>query len=218
MPSTVLQMALLMSDSDYAEWWVSKHARETTGACALCHTPSVLVTSHCATHKVCDECRGHEDICNISVCSICPAPPIELDIHCTCGLQTIQTGRACTCGRTPEMMRHFTRAGRLTNYVMPNELAAEKERLIDTEYAIRCPCGTPIERSSACNHVTHCRHSICAHCGALGFPWENGLADHMRESGCIQWPTPESTRTFVARRIQILNSVVAEDNTTCTYL
>ena len=212
-------MAILMSDSDYAEWWVSKHShtRWVTEDCALCHTPSPLVTSHCAKHKICRECKSHEDVCNISACSMCPAPPIELDIRCACGLQSIQTERVCACGRTPTMMRHFTRAGRLTNYILSHELAAEKQRCHDTEYAIRCPCSTPIERSSACNHVTHCRHSICAHCGALGFPWENGLADHMRESGCLQWPTPESMRTFVARRIQVVNSVVAIDNTTCTY-
>ena len=207
------QMSLLMSDSDYTAWWHSKQSQP----CSLCHTPAPLIKSHCAKHKICHECKSHEEVCNIAACSICPAPPIELDLRCECGLQTIQTARVCECGRAPVLLRHFTRNGRLTNYILEDELSKLKRSLVDTDYAITCPCGTSLHRSSACNHVTHCRHSICAHCGALGFPWENGLAEHMRDSGCLQWPTPESERTFVARRTRLVDAIVSVGSTTCMH-
>lgn len=206
-------MALLMSDAEYTAWWISKQSEP----CALCHTTMPLVTSHCPQHKICGECKTHEEVCNISACSICPAPPIELDLRCECSSQSIQTTPVCKCGRTPTLLRHFTRKGRLTNYILEDELLTQKQDLIDTDYAIKCPCGTFLERTSACNHVTHCRHSICAHCGAVGFPWENGLVDHMRESGCLQWPTPESMRTFAARRTQIVDAIVSVGSTTCMH-
>jgi hypothetical protein len=209
----MLQMALLMSDSEYTAWWLSKQSEP----CSLCHTTMPLMTSHCAKHKICGECKSHEEVCNISACSICPAPPIELDLRCECGSQSIQLTQVCSCGRVPKLLRHFTRKGRLTNYILDDELLKHKQDLIDTDCAIKCPCGTFLERTSACNHVTHCRNSICAHCGAVGFPWENGLVEHMRETGCLQWPTPESSRTFAARRRQIVDAIVSVGNTTCMH-
>jgi len=206
------QMALLMSDADYTAWWLSKQT-----PCALCHSSAPLLKSHCAKHKICSECKSHEEVCNISACSICPAPALELDLRCVCGVQSIQTTPVCRCGQVQTLLRHVSRKGRLTNYILDDELSVLQQNFKDTDYAIRCPCGTSLQRSSACNHVTHCRHSICAHCGALGFPWENGLAEHMRETGCLQWPTPESERTFVARRKQIVDAVVSGGSTTCMH-
>lgn len=207
-----------MSDSEYNEWWRSK---QISSVCALCQTPAPVVRSHCDTHTICADCKSHEEVCNIAACSLCPAPTLELDLRCDCGLHTIQPATApvaCACGQVPVLLRHFRRRERITNYILPHELLCEKQALLDTACAIRCPCGTRIERTSACNHVTHCRHSICAECGAIAFPWEHGLVEHMRESGCLQWPTPETMRTFAARRTRIVDNLIAvEDNTTCTH-